>query len=432
MSNGPIRPSTLDGIKRYAKALKASQGLTHAKALDAAAIAGGHQNFAHARRQLGAVPASSAAHLTFISVMWRVGETKANGQEILIVRLKRPLAELVKPNHLKAARHFGAFKFSAADHLAHDLVASSQSDARRRACAAARTLTFMEATGLRPSAGHSRAYPRGDVRNALPGHDHASEWFAPATKAYVYVDEPYLRAVERRVKERQAWADRHGWAIVRPDWLGMYNPDGGCELYLTADKTKGFDLAVAASALNALPPPFVEADWDGRSEAMFPPFFSPSAEAAARARPERKPRARRGPNATVGYRMVLMRGERRRPARRMPVEGHMAVGRLLKSVIYDMRGRKSVYNPLNGVRSDLDDWVQCEYGREELSNEVFFDLYYHEDEAPQTELTGAARLAHHASTLVEAKQILARHYPDCAPLRSMFKAIDKATTALQA
>jgi hypothetical protein len=101
-------------------------------------------------------------------------------------------------------------------------------------------------------------------------------------------------------------------------------------------------------------------------------------------------------------------------------------------VIYDMRNRKSIYNPLNGVRSDLDDWVQCEYNREELSSEVFFDLYYHEDEAPQTALAGAARLAHHASTLAEAKRILARHYPDCALLRSMFKAIDKAATALQA
>ncbi len=99
----------------------------------------------------------------------------------------------------------------------------------------------------------------------------------------------------------------------------------------------------------------------------------------------------------------------------------MEVGRLLKSVIYDMRARKSVYNPLNSVRSDLDDWVQCEYDREELSSDVFFDLYYHEDVAPQTALTGAARLPHHASTLVEAKRILARHYPDCAPLRSMFQ-----------
>ncbi len=83
----PIRPSTLDGIKRYAKTLRANHGLTHAKALDAAAVAAGYQNYAHARRQLGAAPVSSPEQLAFISVMWRERETKANGQEILTVRL---------------------------------------------------------------------------------------------------------------------------------------------------------------------------------------------------------------------------------------------------------------------------------------------------------------------------------------------------------
>ena len=72
MSNGPIHPSTIDGIKRYAKTLKISQGLTHAKALDAAATAGGFQNYIHARRKLEGAVASSSAHLAYISVSWRV------------------------------------------------------------------------------------------------------------------------------------------------------------------------------------------------------------------------------------------------------------------------------------------------------------------------------------------------------------------------
>lgn len=58
MSKKPIRPSTLVGIKRYAKTLKASLGLKHAAALDAAAVAGGFQNFMHARRQLDGDPRS--------------------------------------------------------------------------------------------------------------------------------------------------------------------------------------------------------------------------------------------------------------------------------------------------------------------------------------------------------------------------------------
>jgi hypothetical protein len=213
----------------------------------------------------------------------------------------------------------------------------------------------------------------------------------------------------------------------------MYNPDGGCELYLATDKAKGFNLAAACAALNALPPPFVEADWNGRTDALYPPFMSPAAEARAAApRPVAKPRAKRGPNATTGYRTILAQSERRRPAMRMPVEGHAAVGRLLKSVIYPNRARRRVYKPLDGVRCDLDDWVQCEYDRTELSDAVFFDLYYHEDELPEDSLTGAARTARHVEQLTEAKRLLAKHYPDCAPLRALFKSIDRAAAALRA
>ncbi|MBX9453208.1 MAG: hypothetical protein KL801_15475 [Mesorhizobium sp.] len=45
-------PSTIDGIKRFAKRLKVETGLQHARALDAAAQAAGFSNFTHARRTL--------------------------------------------------------------------------------------------------------------------------------------------------------------------------------------------------------------------------------------------------------------------------------------------------------------------------------------------------------------------------------------------
>lgn len=54
MSMRPGRPSSLDGIKRHAKAIKAEKGLQHARALDEAATLAGFQNFAHAKRALAA------------------------------------------------------------------------------------------------------------------------------------------------------------------------------------------------------------------------------------------------------------------------------------------------------------------------------------------------------------------------------------------
>lgn len=434
MSTGPIRPSTLDGIKRYAKTLKADQGLQHAEALDAAAVAGGFNNYTHARRQLGDGAKPPPGFLAYITVSWRVRETKEKGQETLAVSLATPLDQLVKPPYLKSARHFGAFRFGAPDHLTHDLLASSQSDARRRVCAAARTLAFMEATGLRPSAGRSRAYPRGSISNAVPGKDHYSEWFDPAAKAYVFVDEPYSRAAEHVSQERLAWARKHGWEMVRTRWAGMYNPDGGCELYLAADKAKGYSLAPILAILDALPPPMIEANWNGESTPAFPPFISPaSLTRAAAPKADPKPRTKRSANATTGYRTLLSRSERRRPSKRMPIEAHAEVGRLLKSVIAKSYARQGVYNRLNAVRSDLDDWVQCEYNREELPSEVFFDLYYHEDQdAVGTRLSGPALKDRHIANLERAKQVLAQHYPDCEPRRALFKSTDAAIKSLQA
>ena len=116
----------------------------------------------------------------------------------------------------------------------------------------------------------------------------------------------------------------------------------------------------------------------------------------------------------------------------MSVDGHTEVGRLLKSVIRHHNGRRSVYKPLDTVRCELDNWVQCEYDSTQLSDAVFFDLYYHEDEMPDDGLEGPARIARHAANLARAKAVLAKHYPDCAPLRAMLKSIDRAAAALPA
>lgn len=44
--------STIDGLKRRAKKLKREHGIPHHQALDAVAVAGGYQNYAHALRSI--------------------------------------------------------------------------------------------------------------------------------------------------------------------------------------------------------------------------------------------------------------------------------------------------------------------------------------------------------------------------------------------
>ena len=48
----PLRPSTLDGIKRLAKSIKDERAITHREALELAARQAGYQSFTHARHQL--------------------------------------------------------------------------------------------------------------------------------------------------------------------------------------------------------------------------------------------------------------------------------------------------------------------------------------------------------------------------------------------
>jgi hypothetical protein len=55
----PLRPSTLDGIKRLAESIKDARGITHTEALNVAARQAGYQSFTHARHQLTATEAAA-------------------------------------------------------------------------------------------------------------------------------------------------------------------------------------------------------------------------------------------------------------------------------------------------------------------------------------------------------------------------------------
>ncbi len=433
MPNETIRPTTITGIKTLAKELKVSEGLRHAAALDKAAKVAGHQNFAHARRQLSAGALAPAGYTVYITTYWRTRPPLDAGQETISVNLSVPLDQLVRPHHLKQARHLRGFRFTASDHLVDDTTTRSQSEARRRACAVIRTLAFMEATSLKPSGGRSRAYPRGSYQNVMPGHDHSSEWFDPGAKAHILVDEPYSRAVEGISAERLAWADHFNWEIVKTTWGGMYFPEGNCEMYLAADKAKGYSLTKILDALNALPPPMVEEGWNGKSGPMQPSFLSPGDKAKAEApKPAPKPRGKSEPRVTAGYYTMFDSRQRRRPATRMPIEAHAEVGKLLKAVIAQCFERAGVKNRLEHVRSDLDDWVQHEYGHDELPNERFFELYYRDENAGGAEApTGEAWRAKQIEHLQRAKAILTLHYPDCAPVRTLLTSIDAAIKSLR-
>ena len=437
MSSENIRPSTLDGIKRLAKSIKTERAIQHAVALDESARLAGFENFRHARNKLQYDEPKTHklrnVHRVFLTVYWRDKKTDIRGRETLELHLSTLWSDLIQPVHFQNHRAIANFRREGPDHLAKPELADSQSRARYYACAAARALQFMDATKLRPSKSHSRAYPGGRSSNAVPAHDHESVWYDPETKRYLYVDEPYMEAVERATKEREAWAIRHGFTIMKPSWPGMYFPDGGTRLYLIADSQKGIPLAPVVAALERLPAPIVEATWNGESAPSLPYFVSPGTIEHAKAikLPPQKPRkAPTGKRNTVGYVQTFV-GAQRRPNGTMPVEMHAKVGELLKSVLVVSNHRKGVYNRVNGIRSELDEWTMREYNRAELPSEVFFDLYYHESgNTYESSLSEKDRLKH-AHSLEEVKRILAAHYPDSKPLRTVLNKVEGAIKSMQ-
>lgn len=430
MSNDHIRPSTIEGIKQFAKRLKKSDGIQHAVALDQAAQAAGYGNYTHALRAIGGGnPAPQSLFSLYISVLWRDRTTKATGCEILNVQLERPLDALVKPPQYKASRGLGTMRREAPDHLADTYTASSQELAREAACEAARTIQFIAATGFVPS-NAKRSFPGGDFQNRMPGSDHDAAWYDPAAKVFIRTNEPYVS--NSVTPQQEAWASHHGWAVALSPWKGMYRPDNGTWLFLLADVSKGFSLDTVISQLGKAQTPIVVSNWNGESRPIMPAFISPgqAAEIEAKSRETKLVKKPSGARNSVEYQMFLT-GPRRRPKTRMPIDGHTLVGRLLKSVLIGTEERAGVHRRVDAIRCELDNWVQCEYKRDELSNEVFFDLYYHELPEQDPLAAPATSWSRHIASLDEVKATLVRYYPECAPLRDLLRKADLAIASLR-
>lgn len=430
-----IVPTTLVGIKRLAKTIKAERNIPLYEAHDVAARQAGFENLRHAQNVFGGKCEAPVkpTHRVFLTVYWKDRDTGSTGRETLSMTLTCHWADLVTAAQLKNHPTLHAFRPEGPDHLAREHVVTSQSGARRSICAAARGLQFMDATKLRPSKAHSRAFPGGTSMNTIPGRDHSSVWYDPESKGYVFVDEPYEGQAQDHAEKRTAWASKHGFDLVKAQWPGMYAPDIGSRIYLNSSLTKGVPLAKIVAALDSLPPPVVEAAWPGESAPFSPMFVSPgtiarAAEAKAERPAQREPA---GPRNTVGYVQTLV-GPQRRPNTRMPLEAHTRVGYLLKSVAAVTYWRPGTYNRVNAARSELEEWVQREYRTEaEMSQEVFVNLYYGETGQSAPRSMSETDRARHCDSLEAARKLLVEHYPDCAPLRGLLKKLAMAQKSLQ-
>lgn len=243
-------PTTLSGIKSYASLLKKERGVPRHRALDLAASAAGYENWSHATNASGKRQADRAVHWCQIWTVWRDwAETKTAGWEHHWMPLRRPLVELVRQERALSAPFISGYRLEGKNCLVdRSSNVLRQSTAQWFAARAARTLQFMEATGLRPSRGRRRVYPHGNREFAIPNHDHATTWFDPVARQYIYVDEPYGYL---NSDDRKRWASDYKRQIVRPPWGGMHNPgENGTQAVFIAET--GYDLQAVAKKVRFL------------------------------------------------------------------------------------------------------------------------------------------------------------------------------------
>ena len=401
-----IRPSTVDGIKQLAKKIKRERNITHTESLDLASRQAGFENFVHAKRQL-AGGMTVHGHSAFLTAYW--ADKGDMGRETLQVMLPKPLPSIGTRRQVTGQRALSWFKVDADDHLEATEIMGRQEDARGKLCQAARELIFMAATGLVP--GNSRVRSVRDRIHKMPGRDHETSWIDKNTGVEVECDEPYSHEL---LAERKVWLAMTGLSIIQPDWPGMYLPNDAT-LYMVAED-EGYLRELAQRLAKAPPLPRAEA-WAGESADFSDTFVSP-----ARAKSGVRKRARPLPvtkqtvrNGARPYAMAPFgRAVDWRPDGRLPIKTHKEISSLIKALDYhhplaarDMAG-------LVAARVLLDDWVQLEYGRKELSDDVFRELYY----------GSVSELPRRMSPVVAVgriRQLIQKGYPDCPPVRSLLR-----------
>lgn len=413
-------PSTVDGIKRLAKAIKRESGITHHEALEKAARKAGFQNFLHAKRAIAKATAQSYA--AYVTVYWNDlrSEVPSSGRYTVEVHLKRPLSELLADGLQIGGAYLSKFRLEAPDHIEMRTDAASPVSAMQYLDQASFTLLFMNSTGL------VRVFRKGNIEamnglGRVPKADHMTEWEDPQSGAWLLLDEPYLSPVPGFRKE---WLQERGLYQVAPRWPGLYYP-GMADPYLISPSQE----LVAR----------VQTQVEGIPDSAYPmgmpqemaynsKFISPARLASGKPRRPRTMPSIGFRNGAVAYGGAPGVRSKWRPARGMPLEIHTTIGPILHKLCNSSTRTAGVtariYARLNQVRSRLEDWAFMEHPGG-ITAEVDAKLYY----GPAVD--GYTTPQDTLKAIETVRDLLLRGYEECNPRAQMLAKIESAAADLQ-
>lgn len=244
-------------LKRQAKRIAREQGCPHHIALNHAAVERGFQNFTDALRtsrdqeRLG-----TPTYSLILQQWWRNSKTRENGVASVTMPLAQPIEVLVKSHQLAGylsgcrVTGDGMITLPTGGYLEDD-----HDHAHRRVNRIARTLQFMERTGLRPSMSN-RCYPRSDWYNRPPIADHDKCWYHPFTKQFVLSTEPYPGRADQKRLQMTEWCGKYGFEYVLIEGQSMYGY--GTQLFLVSKAGSPANIHRMAADLAVAPLAFAD------------------------------------------------------------------------------------------------------------------------------------------------------------------------------
>lgn len=213
---------TLETLKRLARKIKRERDIPHFEALNLAAQRFGFANYTHARRALEE-EALDPRSTILVSARARTNGSRAWVSSRIEVQIGKSLSELAIRKYLRG--YLCGCRVASENHIELEPFDNNILDvsvARNYVRQVARTLQFMDATGLKPS-GAKRIYPGGGYWNRPPLADHDSGWYHPDSKAYLLLTEPYPRRLALNSPDQRQWEEKHKFSCQRLDWGSIYS-----------------------------------------------------------------------------------------------------------------------------------------------------------------------------------------------------------------
>lgn len=413
-------PSTIDGIKRLAKAIKRESFITHHAALEEAARKAGFQNFLHATRAIA--KGSDQSYTAYVTVYWNDlrSEAPSSGRYTVEVQLTRPLSELLADGLKVGGAYLRNFRLEAPDHIEMRTDAASSLSAMQYLDQASFTLLFINSTGL------VRVFRKENIEvinglERIPFADHMTGWEDPQSGDWLLLDEPYISP---KTGFRKEWLLENKLHQVAPLWPGVYYP-GNAVPYLISPSQE-----LLAK---------VQAQVEGIPDSSFPMgipqamaydscFISPARNALGKPRRSRTQPSSGVRNGALAYGGAPGVRSKWRPARSMPLELHTTIGpilhKLCNSSVRTAGITARVYDRLDQVRSRLENWAFMEHPGS-ISAEVESKLYY----GPR--VAGYTCPQDTLKAIETVRDVLLKGYGECKPRAQMLAKIEAAAADLQ-